>query len=137
MILVDTNVWSEAFRPRPDEGVRAWAAANADGMWLSTIVIGELLSGVALMPHGKRREAITAGYDELIASYGTRIAAFDLDAARRYGEVLAFLEAAGRNPGTADAQIAATALARGMALATRNIRDFKGLGLTLIDPWQG
>lgn len=136
MILVDTNVWSEAFRPVPDARVRAWATGHAPALWLSTVVIGELLSGVALMPRGQRRTAIEDGYEALIRTHASRIAAFDLAAARQYGAVLARQERAGRHPGTADTQIAAIALARGLALATRNTRHFEDLGIRLIDPWQ-
>ena len=135
MILVDSNVWSEAFRPRPDVRVEAWAERNAERLWLATVVIGELLSGAHLLPEGKRRQAFLAGYDELIRAQRDRIVPFDLEAARRYGSVLAYQERAGRNPGTADTQIAAIALAKGMKLATRNVRHFEGLGLELIDPW--
>ena len=137
MILVDTNVWSEAFRHRPDPNVQDWARRNSDALRLSTVVLGELLSGVAMMPAGRKRDALEAGYADLIGSYADRIAEFDLAAARLYADVLAFLEKAGRNPGTADAQIAATARARGMSLATRNTKHFEGLGLDLIDPWSG
>ncbi len=137
MILVDTNVWSEALRPLPDPKVEAWADRNAAQLWLSTVVIGELLSGAHLLPDGKRKQAFLDGYDRLIEAHSDRILPFDLPAARAYGPLLALQEQAGRNPGTADTQIAATALAGGMALATRNVRHFAGLGLDLIDPWQG
>ncbi len=135
MILVDTNVWSEAFRASPNSNVARWAESNAAGLWLSTVVIGELLSGAALLPDGRRKQALIAGYDELIGQYESRIAPFDLHAARRYADVLAHQVLAGRKPGTADTQIAATALVHGMALATRNVRHFDGLALELIDPW--
>ena len=135
MILVDTNIWSELTRPMPDPNVRRWEIANADALWLSTVVLGELLSGAHLLPEGKRKQVFLEGYTDLIASHADRIAHFDLDAARHYGSVLAFLEKAGRNPTTSDAQIAATALSRGMVLATRNAKDFAGLGLEVIDPW--
>lgn len=136
MILVDTNVWSEAFRPHPAERVRAWAARNADAMWLSAVVAGELLSGVELMPDGRRKEHLRASYAALLTQFADRIASFDLDAAHQYGRILALQTRLGRNPGTADTQIAATALSLGMALATRNTRHFEGLGIELIDPWQ-
>ena len=135
MILVDTNVWSEAFRSSPDANVRQWAEDNTARLWLSSVVIGELLSGAVLLAGGRRKQALIAGYDELIGQYASRIASFDLNAARRYADVLAHQVRAGRNPGTADTQIAATALVHGMALATRNVRHFEGLGLELIDPW--
>jgi len=136
MILVDTNVWSELTRRDPDPQVFAWEKANAGRLWLATVVIGELLSGAHLLPEGKRKRAFLDGYDALIAAQSDRIAPFDVAAARHYGPVLAHQFRAGRDPGTADTQLAATALARGMALATRNTRHFAGLGLTLVDPWQ-
>ena len=135
MILVDTNVWSEAFRSRPEPAVQIWASENADRLWLSSVVIGELLSGAHQLPEGKRKTGFLEAYDLLIQQYLDRIALFDLDAARHYGPILAHQEMAGRNPGTADTQIAATAAARGMILATRNQKHFEGLGIALINPW--
>ena len=136
MILVDTNVWSELTRTVPDANVQQWEREHGERLWLSTVVLGELLSGAHLLPDGKRKDAFLAGYDGLIAAKSERIADFDEAAARHYGQVIAFLEKAGRNPTTCDGQIAATALARGLQLATRNTKDFEGLGLDLIDPWQ-
>ena len=136
MILVDTNVWSELTRAVPAPQVRAWEQAHADRLWLATVVIAELLSGAHLLPEGKRKQAFLQGYDALIVAHRDRIVPFDLAASLRYGPVLAHQQRCGRDPGTADTQIAATALAHGMALATRNVKHFDGLGLELIDPWQ-
>ena len=135
MILVDTNVWSELTRPAPDPSVQKWERDNATKLCLSTVVIGELLSGAQMLPDGKRKQAFLQGYDILIAAYEERIVEFDEAAAREYGRVLAFLEKAGRNPATSDAQIAAAALSGGFRLATRNVKDFEGLGIELINPW--
>lgn len=135
MILVDTNVWSELTRASPHPSVRRWEAENAERLWMSTVVIGELLSGTELLPEGRRKAALVAAYEAILEIHSDRVAPFDLDAARQYGTVLAEQVRAGRNPGTADTQIAATALCRGFALATRNVRHFEGLGLQLIDPW--
>ena len=136
MILVDTNVWSEAFRAEPDPSVRTWAAKHVDELWLSTVVIGELLSGVALMPDGRRRNGLHLAYENLFLQHEDRIAPFDLDAARHYGSIVAEQKRLGRDPGTADSQIVAIARSRNMKLATRNIRHFDGLGIDLINPWQ-
>ncbi len=136
MILVDTNVWSELTRPAPDPSVKQWEARNASQLWLSTIVIGELFSGAFLLPDGKRKSSFLDGYDALIALHQDQILGFDEKSARRYGEVLTILEKAGRNPTTTDAQIAATALTHKMALATRNVKDFAGLGIEVINPWE-
>ena len=123
-------------RAVPDQNVRNWEEAHGDQLWLSTVVIGEFLSGVALMPDGKRKVVLQAQYQDILAVHHDRVAPFDLAAALRYADVLAFQETAGRNPGTADTQIAATTLARGFSLATRNVKHFAGLGVRLIDPWQ-
>jgi len=136
MILVDTNVWSELTRPVPDPNVLLWEEQNAPRLWLATVVIGELFSGAQLLPDGKRKQAFLTGYDALIQAYADRIADFDLVAARIYGRVVADQINAGRDPGTADSQIAAIALANGMSLATRNVRHFDGLGLELVNPWE-
>jgi predicted nucleic acid-binding protein len=136
MILVDTNVWSEGTRLVPDPNVRSWASENSQRLWLSSVVIGELLSGAAMLPEGKRKQHFLDQYELMIVENADRIAVFDLDAARRYAEVVAYLEKSGRNPNTADCQIAAIALSRGLSLATRNTKDFEGLRLTLINPWQ-
>lgn len=137
MILVDTNVWSELTRPVPDPNVRKWELENAVKLRLSTIVIGELLSGAYNLPDGRRKQAFLCGYDILIDIYQGRIVEFDEAAARNYGLILAFLEKAGRNPTTSDVQIAATALSWNFQLATRNVKDFDGLGIELINPWEG
>ncbi len=135
MILVDTNIWSELVRPRPEPAVRAWEKAQAPNLWLATVVIGELLSGAHLLEEGRRKQAFLAGYQALIEAHSHRILGFDLAAAQLYGGIVASQMRAGRNPGTADSQIAAMALANGLALATRNVKHFGGLGLELIDPW--
>lgn len=136
MILVDTNVWSELTRAVPNPAVRAWESAQAPRLWLATVVIGELLSGAQTLPDGRRKQVFLDGYDELIEAHLDRIVDFDLAASRLYGGVVARQMRAGRNPGTADSQIAAIALANGMALATRNVKHFEGLGIELIDPWE-
>ena len=136
MILVDTNVWSELTRTAPEPRVQQWEKANAGALWLATVVIGELLSGAHLLPEGRRKLNFLEGYSNLMNAHHDRIVSFDLDAALHYGSALAYLERNGRNPTTADAQLAAIALSRGMKLATRNTKDFAGLGLELINPWE-
>lgn len=135
MILVDTNVWSELTRAEPDPVVRLWESTHAPRLWLATVVLGELLSGVQLLPDGKRKRALLEGYEALVEIHADRIVGFDLDAARLYGGIVARQVRAGRHPGTADSQLAAIALANGMQFATRNVRHFEGLGLEVIDPW--
>jgi predicted nucleic acid-binding protein len=135
-MLVDTNVWSELMRSEPNPRVREWERRESAHLRLSTIVLGEMLSGAFRLPEGKRRADFLRHYGLLIEEFPNRIVSFDLAAAREYGPVAAFLYSSGRNVGTADAQLAASALALGTPLATRNVKDFEGLGIELVDPWE-
>jgi predicted nucleic acid-binding protein len=137
MILLDTNVLSEAMNPRPDPGVMAWIdAQNPDGLWTCTIVVAEVLSGVDLMPAGKRQEQLRERAEYMFSAlFADRIFAFDQLAARAYGTILRTRKAIGRPIDEMDALIAATALANDATLATRNIPDFELCGIRLVNPW--
>lgn len=135
MIVVDTNVWSEMAKLRPDDRVRQWEAANAGGLWMSAIVLAEFRAGASLMPEGRNRTALNELIEAIAAGYTDRFLAFDERCSRLYGEVLASARVAGKPIQAADAMIAATARAHGMSLATRDTNDFAGAGVKLIDPW--
>jgi predicted nucleic acid-binding protein len=135
MILVDTNVWSEATRRDPSAQVRRWAEANGDKLYISAVVLAELRSGCVLMPPGKRREALERQIEAIARRHADRILAFDEAASLHYGKVLASARRAGRPIQTADAMIAATALVHGFSVATRDLNDFAGAGVELINPW--
>lgn len=96
----------------------------------------ELLNGVAIMPAGKRRTALEAVMTRwLEVGFRGRVLPFDSAAARPYAEIAAERRRLGRPIGEADCQIAAICRSRGAALVTRNVRDFEGTGLNVIDPW--
>lgn len=96
----------------------------------------ELLYGVAIMPTGRRRNALEAAMTSwLDLGFGARILPFDSAAARVYAEIAAERRRAGRPIGEADCQIATISRSRGATLVTRNVRDFEGTGLNVIDPW--
>lgn len=135
MILVDTNVWSEALKAEPSPAVRAWANALEPQLQLSAVVLAELRAGAALLPPGRRRSGLETHFDDLAATYADRTLAFDPTTARYYAQILETAKNRGRPIGTADAMIAATALQHGMSLATRNLGDFAGADVRLIDPW--
>ena len=124
-------------RPAPAEAVLAWfATQDAADLYLSAIAEAELRRGAAMLPAGKRRDQLLVVIDAMIAEdFAGRILPFDSTAAQAF--VLVFLErrAAGRPISFADGQIAATARARGAAIATRNTADFAGCGIAVIDPW--
>lgn len=134
-MIVDTNVWREIAHAKGHPQVKAWAAGHADQLVLSAVVLGEIHQGVALRPPGRPKLLLEDWLDELETSYAGSILPFDERAARAFGKLAARLRNAGRNCGDIDVQIAAQATANGMALATRNVKDFEGLGVELINPW--
>lgn len=136
MILIDTNVWSETTRPKPDPGVVAWMRAHRHEAAISTITIGELLTGLALLPEGRRKDYLTFHVEGLIARARERSYSYDEQAARALPTIMAARKRTGREVRKpVDAMIAAVAASRGMAVATRNTSDFTGMGVELINPW--
>ena len=135
MIIVDTNVWSELIRPEPDPAVVQWEAANLHLLWLSTIVLAEFRARANLMADGRRRDMIVTLIEDVVSTYHDRILDFDDQCAQHYGVVLRSARDAGAPIEAADAMIAATALAHRMRVATRNLNDFAGAGVELINPW--
>ena len=137
MFVLDTNVVSELGRRRPDPRVRAWAGKRrAEGLFFSTIGEAELRYGVAIMPPGRRRDALAAEIERTLREdFAGRILPFDSAAARAFAEIAADRRSMGRPAARADNQIAAIARSRGMAVATRNIDDFAAAGIDLVNPW--
>ena len=137
MILMDTNVVSELMRKAPDPAVETWAAGcSVEELFFSAVGEAELRYGAAIMPAGRRRDTLASDIETMLrAAFENRILAFDSAAARAYAEIASTRRAAGRSVPQADCQIAAIARSRGMTVATRNVRDFAGLGIDVIDPW--
>lgn len=137
MIVLDTNVVSEAMRPRPDAAVTSWLNAQAaETLYLSSVTLAELLFGVGALPTGARKNRLAQALDALLTLFSGRVLPFDQDAARRYAELAVAARAAGRTVPMIDGYIAATAASRGYAVATRNTKDFEATGVGLINPWQ-
>ena len=139
MIVLDTNVVSELMRISPVPAVETWAAGYAlADLFFSAVGEAELRYGAAIMPTGRRRATLSSDIEAMLrASFENRILPFDSAAARAYAEIAAARRAAGRPVSRPDSQIAAIAHSRGMAVATRNIRDFEDMGIALINPWVG
>jgi hypothetical protein len=137
VFILDTNVASELMRPEPAAAVTAWIGGrDAQDMHLTAVSEAELLYGVAILPTGNRRNALAAAMTRwLDLGFRERILPFDSAAARAYAEIAAGRRHAGRPIGEADCQIAAISRSRGAVLVTRNVRDFEGTGLDVIDPW--
>ena len=138
MIVLDTNVLSELIRPETDARVAAWVAAQRRAELCTTAISeAELAYGLALLPKGRRRDALAQAVARLLGEgLGGRVLPFDRAAAAVYGEFAARRRAAGQPAATADAQIAAVARARGASLlATRDAGGFEGCQVRLVDPW--
>ena len=136
MFAIDTNVASELMRPEPTPAVAAWIAErDAQEMYLTAVSEAELRYGVAIMPAGKRRNALEAAMTRwLDLGFRERVLPFDSAAARVYAQIAAERRHTGRTIGEADCQIAAICRSRGAVLVTRNVRDFEGVGVEVIDP---
>ncbi len=132
--LLDTNVISETTRAAPDLNVLAYLAGEPD-LWLSTVVVHELQLGIQLRPAGRRRDQASDLVKALVAT-SRRVVPVGLAEAEHAAELRARARRSGRTLHLADALIAATAGLRRLALATRNTREFEGLGVHLINPWE-
>ena len=137
MILLDTNVVSEAMKPEPDETVRAWLDGQAaETLYLSSVTVAELMFGIGALPDGKRKDRLTAALDGVMELFADRILPFDTGAARHYAELAVKARAAGKGFPTPDGYIAAIAASRGFVVATRDASAFDAAGLEVIDPWK-
>lgn len=139
MIILDTNVLSELLRPAPAPQVMAWLdALGHTAGFVSSVTQAEMLLGVALLPAGKRRDALEVNVGALFArQFAGRCLPFDSQAASHFARIVAGRKKAGKPISAEDAQIAAIACSRGFHLATRNEADFTGIpGLTVRNPWK-
>ncbi|MBP8295412.1 MAG: type II toxin-antitoxin system VapC family toxin [Burkholderiales bacterium] len=136
--MLDTNVLSELVRAAPDPAVVAWVRAQPkESLFVTSVTEAEMRLGVRLLPAGRRRQMLDLAVAAMFAEdFAGRIRPFDTVAVANYVDIVWKRRAAGRPISQFDAQIAAIALHHGDKLATRNLSDFEGCGLTLIDPWK-
>ena len=136
MILLDTNVVSEAMKPEPHPSVRGWLDAQAaETLFLSSVTVAELMFGIGALPRGKRKDRLATTLDGVMELFEPRILPFDTQAARRYADLAVKARKAGKGFPTPDGYIAAIAAAHGFAVASRDTAAFAAAGLTVIDPW--
>jgi toxin FitB len=137
MIVLDTNVLSEALRPNPADAVKRWMQAQPSmSLFTTTICEAEILYGIALMPAGRRRAALEESVEAIFrVVFADRILPFDSTGAREFADISATRRQLGRPIGAFDAQIAAIACSHGAAVATRNVEDFDNCGISIISPW--
>ena len=138
MIVLDTNVISEAIKVEGNPAVLAWLDRQvANTLFLTSVTLAELLVGVEILPPGRRRDSLAAALDGAVSLFGSNILPFDRPAAVAYAPLIARARANGGAISLADGQIAAIAVVRGFAVATRDTAPFVAGGVPVIDPWQG
>ncbi|HUN69399.1 MAG TPA: type II toxin-antitoxin system VapC family toxin [Burkholderiales bacterium] len=137
MIVLDTNVVSELMKPTPDAAVARWVAGQqATSLYTTSITQAEILHGILLLPAGKRRGALEAAAGAMFEKdFGGRVLPFGGDAANAYAQIAAQRRRSGRPISNFDAQIAAIARTARAAIATRNIGDYEGCGIKVMNPW--
>lgn len=137
MILLDTNVVSEAMKPFPDDAVRGWLDEQAaETLYLSSVTIAELMFGIGALPKGNRKDKLASALDGVMELFADRVLPFDIDAARHYADLAVKARAAGKGFPTPDGYIAAIAASKGFVVATRDTSAFDAAGVEVIDPWK-
>jgi toxin FitB len=138
IIVLDTNVLSELFKPAPHPDMTAWRRSHVGETVISAVTKAELLYGIEKLPEGARRRRLEVAVRETFAVYQpSAVLPFDDAAATEYARITAHRESIGRPISVPDAQIAAICASRDVPLATRNVRDFDETGIALLDPFRG
>jgi predicted nucleic acid-binding protein len=136
MIILDTNVVSELMRPEPASQVAAWVRSrDRRELRMTSITLAEIRYGIARLPDGRRKQALLDTADDIFRAFSDQVLPVDAAAAEHYATIASTRERAGKPIPALDALIAAVCRSRGGALATRNLPDFDGTGIELIDPW--
>ncbi|MEE3504429.1 type II toxin-antitoxin system VapC family toxin [Acidiphilium acidophilum] len=138
MLILDTNVLSEIMGPRPAPEVAAWLARQPDDLLFTTAISqAEILSGLAVMPEGRRRRELEAAARGIFAEdFEGRILPFDTDATAAYAEIVAARRRTGRPTAPLDLMIAAVAVSHNASVVTRDTKGFEGCGVMFVNPWQ-
>ena len=137
MFVLDTNVLSAIISGRPSPEVAVWVSAQAmEQLFTAAVCQAEILSGLAVLPEGRRRSALeTAAKTMFQEDFAERILPFDAEAAESYADLFAIRRRAGRPVAAIDLMIAAIAQVHGASIVTRNIADFDGCGVPVVNPW--
>lgn len=137
MIVVDTNVISELMRPSPNPTVVDWVHMHSPReLYTTSVTLAEVRYGIERLDDGRRKELFTSTAEELFAAFGEYVLPFDRVAAIQYATIVSARDRAGLPIDGFDAQIAAICSTHKATLATRNVKDFRGTGVQIIDPWQ-
>ena len=138
MIVLDTNVLSEALKPVPSHKVLGWLSTQDQSTtFITAITQAEILYGIELLPAGKRKAQLQSSISKLFEQeFADHILSFDHSAAEAYSRIAAAHRAAGRPISQFDAMIAAIVHVEGAKLASRNASDFADCGIEIVNPWK-
>jgi predicted nucleic acid-binding protein len=137
MIVLDTNVISEAMKPEPNPAVRTWLNnQSAETLYLSSVTLAELLFGIGVLPAGKRKDMLATALDGLMGLFRDRFLPFDIDAARHYAQLAVSARSGGRGFPTPDGYIAAIAASRRFIVASRDTAPYEAAGVAVVNPWE-
>lgn len=137
MIVLDTKVLSELLKPEPSVKLAEWLDAQTqETLFITAVTVFELRFGVLRLPEGKRKDLLAAQVDQVLKLFEGRVLDFDSPAADRLAIIAVHCEKLGKRAVAPDAYIAACAIARGFALATRNVSHFEHTGVRVINPWE-
>jgi predicted nucleic acid-binding protein len=137
MIVLDTNVVSEAMKPEPNPSVLAWLNnQTAETLYLTSVTLAEMLFGIAALPMGKRKDLLAQALDGLMVLFKDRVLPFDADAARRYADLAVTAKNSGRGFPAQDGYIASIAASRGFIVASRDTAPYLAANVTVINPWE-
>jgi len=137
LFILDTNIVSEVMRDVPSPEVMAWLDERPKhDLYITAVTQAEILSGISFLPGGRRRSELAEAAEHAFSNlFSGRVLTFDSAAAQAYAEIASARRSAGRPISQFDGQIAAIARSRSMTVATRNMADYEGCGITVINPW--
>jgi len=135
VIVLDTNIVFETVRAQPSPAVMRWLGSRDEPFAITTITIGELFTGVRLLPQGKRRAGLAAAIEQVLLRWAVCLP-YDEAAARIYATMRELAHTQGRGLSVEDGMIAAICAVHGASLATRNVADFDFLPIPTVNPWE-
>ncbi|MDQ2945341.1 MAG: type II toxin-antitoxin system VapC family toxin [Acidobacteriota bacterium] len=136
--LLDTNVLSEFSRSQaPDQRVDRWLKTTPEeSVFASVLTFAEIRRGIELLPEGKRRSQLEEWQDDLQISFAGRLLPVTKSIGDRWEVLSAHAQRRGTPLAITDGLIAATALEHDLTLVTRNVKDFVGLSVSILNPWE-
>ena len=133
--LTDASVLSEMTLPQPDARALDWLRRREQEIVVDPVILGDLRFGILLLPHGFRRQQLDRWFDGVVSR--VTCLPWEVSTGLRWAKLLADLRASGQTMPVKDSLVAATALAHGLTVVTRQVRDFAKAGVPVLDPFQG